>query len=110
MATRGKSTPDETPEQAPTSGVAASPEQQPNPAVIRTQQYDAGEGWEVGQRAPQDAFRALDASGSGAPSGPVVHEHPGGYARQIAVKGQVVTEGVRRELDAAEQTDESEQG
>ncbi|MEU7381546.1 hypothetical protein AB0A91_16390 [Streptomyces sp. NPDC042207] len=76
--------------------------EQPNPAVISTRQYDAGEGWEVGQRAPQDAYRALDAAGTGAPSGPVVHEHPGGYARQIVTKGSVITEGVKRELDAAE--------
>lgn len=101
MATRSSKTPE--PEQ--------TPEQQPNPAVIRTQQYDAGEGWEVGQRAPQDAFRALDDQGTGAPSGPVVHQHPGGYARQIVTKGAVITEGVKRELDAAEaEQSEGEQG
>ena len=101
MATRSSKTPE--PEQ--------SPEQQPNPAVIRTQQYDAGEGWEVGQRAPQDAIRALDPSGTGAPSGPVVHEHPGGYAYQIVAKGQAITEGAKRQLDAAEaEQSDSEQG
>ncbi|MFD1832409.1 hypothetical protein ACFSJS_22575 [Streptomyces desertarenae] len=78
-------------------------------ATVRTQEYDAGEGWQVGQRAPQDAYRALDAQGTGAPTGPVVHTHPGGYARLIVAKGQVVTEGVRRELDAAE-NDESGEG
>lgn len=87
-ARQSKSTPDE-PESMPAS-------------TIRTQQYDAGEGWEVGQRAPKDAFRALAENGSGGVTGPVVHTHPGGYARQIVVKGQVVTAGVRRELDAAE--------
>jgi hypothetical protein len=99
MAARSKST-DETPD---------IPEQ-PTAAVVRTQEYAAGEGWDVGQTAPSDAFRALDAAGTGEPTGPVVHSHPGGYARQIVAKGQVITEGVRRELDAAEDTGESEQG
>ncbi|NEB83967.1 hypothetical protein G3I43_07210 [Streptomyces anulatus] len=71
-------------------------------ATVRPQEYDAGVGWEIGQKAPEDAFRALDGAGSGGVSGPVVHTHPGGYARQIVVKGQVVTAGARRELDAAE--------
>lgn len=84
--------------------------EQPNPAVVRTREYAAGDGWEVGQRAPQDAFRALDAAGTGEPTGPVVHEHPGGYARQIVAKGGLVTEGVKRELDAVEQDDESDEG
>ena len=86
--------------------------EQPAAAVVQPQQYDAGTGWEVGQTAPEDAFRALDASGSGAPTGPVVHSHPGGYARLIVAKGGTVTEGVRRELDAAEEQPaaESDQG
>ncbi|ONI48632.1 MULTISPECIES: hypothetical protein [unclassified Streptomyces] len=77
-------------------------------ATIRTQEYDAGTGWEIGQRAPEDAFRALDGAGTGGVTGPVVHTHPGGYARQIAVKGQVVTAGARRELDAAEAEQDGE--
>ncbi|RMB85620.1 hypothetical protein [Streptomyces shenzhenensis] len=89
MATTRKSTPDESTEQ-------------PNAAVVRTQEYAAGEGWAVGQHAPEDAFRALDAAGTGEPTGPVVPTHPGGYARQIVAKGGLITEGVKRELDAAE--------
>ncbi|WP_405554333.1 hypothetical protein [Streptomyces sp. NBC_01171] len=91
--------PDETPTSAP---------EQPPAAAVRTQEYSAGTGWEVGQTAPSDAFRALDAAGTGSPTGPVVHEHPGGYARQIVAKGGQITEGVRRELDDAER--ENEQG
>ncbi|MFD7066078.1 hypothetical protein ACFV97_02455 [Streptomyces sp. NPDC059913] len=72
------------------------------PAAVRTQEYAPGVGWEVGQLAPEDAYRALDGQGHGAPVGPVVHTHPGGYARQIVTAGALVTEGVRRELDAAE--------
>lgn len=78
------------------------PEQTAPAATIRTQEYSAGTGWEVGQTAPEDAFRALDVSGSGEPTGPVVNKHPGGYARQIVTKGALITEGVRRELDGAE--------
>jgi hypothetical protein len=84
--------------------------EQPNPAVVRTREYASGEGWSVGQAAPQDAFRALDATGTGEPTGPVVHEHPGGYARQIVAKGGLITDGVKRELDAAKSDDESDEG
>ncbi|MFJ5802683.1 hypothetical protein [Streptomyces decoyicus] len=72
------------------------------PAAVRTQEYAAGTGWDVGQSAPSDAYRALDSAGSGEPVGPVVHSHPGGYARQIVAKGGLVTEGVKRDLDAAD--------
>ncbi|PVE04669.1 hypothetical protein [Streptomyces scopuliridis] len=71
-------------------------------ATVRTQEYAAGTGWQVGQTAPEDAYRSLDGHGHNTPVGPVVHEHPGGHARQIVTKGAVVTDGVRRELDAAE--------
>ncbi|MFF7879117.1 hypothetical protein ACFZDM_33390 [Streptomyces californicus] len=81
---------------------AEQPEQTPPPATIRTQEYDAGVGWEVGQHAPADAYRALDGDGHGTPTGPVVPSHPGGYARLVVAKGALVTEGVRSELDAAE--------
>ncbi|MFI6639954.1 hypothetical protein [Streptomyces sp. NPDC050504] len=80
---------------------STDPEQAPA-ATVRTQEYDGGTGWQVGQRAPQDAYRALDAAGTGESTGPVVHQHPGGYARQIVAAGGLVTDGVRRELDAAE--------
>ncbi|MCX4601209.1 hypothetical protein OG402_11990 [Streptomyces anulatus] len=79
------------------------PEETAPAATVRPQEYSAGTGWEVGQTAPEDAFRALDVSGSGEPTGPVVNTHPGGYARQIVTKGALVTAGVRRELDEAEQ-------
>ena len=88
---------------------AEQPEQAAPAATIRTQEYDGGTGWDVGQRAPEDAFRALAEDGSGAVTGPIVHKHPGGYARQIVAKGGLVTAGVKRELDAAE-ADENEQG
>ncbi|MCM2427382.1 hypothetical protein [Streptomyces sp. RKAG337] len=78
-------------------------------ATVRPQQYAAGTGWDVGQTAPSDAFRALDSAGSGEPTGPVVHTHPGGYARQIVAKGGLVTEGVHRELAAAPAADESDE-
>ncbi|MFE7370140.1 hypothetical protein [Streptomyces anulatus] len=82
---------------------AEQPEQTPPAATVRTQEYAAGTGWDVGQTAPEDAFRALGGEGMTTPVGPVVHEHPGGYARQVVTKGGLVTDGVRRELDKAEQ-------
>lgn len=88
--------------------MAARKETEQAAATVRTQEYAAGTGWQIGEKAPEDAFRALDEQGSGGVTGPVVHTHPGGYARQIAVKGQTITAGARRELDAAEA--ESEQG
>ncbi|MFD3310067.1 hypothetical protein [Streptomyces sp. NPDC058694] len=89
---------------------ADAAEEQPNAAVVSTREYSGGEGWAVGQAAPADAFRALDSAGSGDQVGPVVHTHPGGYARQIVAKGGLITEGVKRELDAGEKSDDSEQG
>ncbi|MFE3004240.1 MULTISPECIES: hypothetical protein [unclassified Streptomyces] len=77
-------------------------EQTPPAAMVRTQEYSAGTGWEIGQTAPEDAYRALDGDGHNTPTGPVVSSHPGGYARLIVAKGAQVTDGVRRELDAAE--------
>ncbi|WP_069743040.1 hypothetical protein [Streptomyces sp. EN23] len=85
---------------------AGQPEETPA-ATVRTQEYAAGTGWDVGQTAPKDAFRALGGEGMTTPVGPVVHEHPGGYARQIVTKGGRVTQGVRRELDAAERDGEA---
>jgi hypothetical protein len=71
-------------------------------ATVRTQEYGAGVGWDIGQTAPDNAYRTLDAAGTGGPTGPVVHTHPGGYARQIVAKGGLITEGVKRELDTAD--------
>ncbi|GAA2112466.1 hypothetical protein GCM10009759_55200 [Kitasatospora saccharophila] len=71
-------------------------------AAVRPREYAAGTGWDVGQSAPDDAYRALDPDGTGAPVGPVVHTHPGGYAVQIVAKGALVTESVARALAAAD--------
>lgn len=85
-------------------------DEQPNAAVVSTREYAGGAGWDVGQAAPRDAFRALDTSGTGEQVGPVLHEHPGGYARQIVAKGGLITESVKRELEAGDKSAESEQG
>lgn len=92
-----------------TAGADETPEQ-PNAAVVSTRQYAGGQGWDVGQNAPDDAYRALDTAGTGEPVGPVLHTHPGGYARQIVAKGGLITEGVKRELEAGDTADEGEQG
>jgi hypothetical protein len=77
------------------------PQEQPNPAVVRTQEYAAGTGWDIGQTAPEAAYRQLGGEGMTTPVGPVVNKHPGGHARLIVAKGGLVTAGVKRELDAA---------
>lgn len=82
--------------------MAAAKSSTPN-EKIQPQEYAAGEGWDVGNTAPSDAYRALDGDGYNTPVGPVVYSHPGGFARQIVVKGGLITEGVKAELDAAEQ-------
>ncbi|MEE4491611.1 hypothetical protein [Streptomyces sp. BE230] len=84
----------------------AARKEEPPQATVRPQEYAAGTGWEIGQTAPEDAYRALGGDGHAAPVGPVLATHPGGHARLIVVKGAVVTEGARRELDAAEQDGE----
>ena len=77
---------------------------------VRPQEYAAGEGWDVGNTAPSNAYRALDRSGGGVLTGPVVYAHPGGHARLIVAKGGLVTDGVKRELDAAEGDDADGEG
>lgn len=89
---------------------ADAADEQPNAAVVSTREYAGGTGWDVGQAAPDDAYRALDSAGSGEQVGPVLHEHPGGFARQIVAKGGLITEGVKRELEAGDKSAEGEQG
>ncbi|WNI15571.1 hypothetical protein [Actinacidiphila sp. ITFR-21] len=101
MADSPTTTPPTEPEKTPPPAAAPAPLP---PATVRPQEYAAGAGWDVGQTAPEDAFRALDTADFATPTGPVVHRHPGGYARQIVAKGAVITEGVRRELDAADES------
>jgi hypothetical protein len=89
-------TPDAPPaEAAPDPAPAALP-----PATVRPREYVTGIGWEVGQPAPTDAYRALDKDGQ--LDGPAVIAHPGGGAVQIIVAGALVTEGVVRALTAAD--------
>lgn len=86
---------------------APAPAATPPQAAVAPQQYAAGTGWEAGQIAPADQYRATDDHG--VPVGPVTETHPGGRARLIVTKGATVTNGVRAELDAA-QADQDAQG
>lgn len=70
-------------------------------ATVAPQQY-SGTGWQVGDTAPSDAYRALDDTG--APTGPVVSTHPGDRAVQIVAEGGQITDGVRQQLDAAQES------
>jgi hypothetical protein len=69
--------------------------------------FTAADGWKEGEPAPADAFRAL-AEDRQTPDGPVVDTHPGGYARQIAAKGQTVTAEMLAELRSAPTADEEQ--
>ncbi|MGL5909812.1 MAG: hypothetical protein ACRCZP_07415 [Phycicoccus sp.] len=74
-----------------------APEQAAPAATVRTQQYDAGTGWEVGQRAPADRY--VSVGPDGLPTGkPSETPEPGEYASQVVVKGDVVTPLVRARL------------
>lgn len=98
--------PDTVPDPEPTEPTEETPDEQPNAAVVAPRQYQGGSGWAVGQNAPEDAYRALGGEDHATPVGPVVHTHPGGFARLIAAKGGLITDGVKRELESGK----SEQG
>jgi hypothetical protein len=96
--------------EAPEVDQTPESEEQPNAAIVAPREYAGGPGWDIGQAAPEDAYRALGGEDHATPVGPVVHQHPGGYARLIAAKGGMITEGVKRELEAGDKSAEGEQG
>jgi hypothetical protein len=75
---------------------------------MAARRFTAAEGWKEGEPAPSDAFRALGEDRQ-TPDGPVVDTHPGGYARQIAAKGQTVTAEMLAELRSAPAPEAEEQ-
>jgi hypothetical protein len=62
--------------------------------------FTAADGWKDGEPAPADAYRALDDDRR-TPVGPVLDEHPGGYARRIVAEGEPVTADILSELRGA---------
>ena len=69
----------------------------PAPSTVATARYADGKGWGVGQAAPEDQYMELD--GNGQPTGKASSKPPEGkYATQVAVKGDVVTDTMRRTL------------
>jgi hypothetical protein len=70
--------------------------------------FTAADGWKDGEPAPADAFRALGEDRR-TPVGPVLDEHPGGYARRIVAEGETVTATVLAELRGAPAPDAAEQ-
>jgi hypothetical protein len=70
--------------------------------------FTAAEGWKDGQPAPAAAYRALDTDRR-TPAGPVLDEHPGGYARLIVAEGEPVTADILAELRGAPAPDGDEQ-
>ena len=85
--------------QASTERPAEQPAEQPQPATIAVARYDAGEGWEVGQRAPSDQYVEIGQDGAPVKDAKPTSKAPAGkYATQVAVKGDVVTQVMRRAL------------
>ncbi|MFJ4649477.1 hypothetical protein ACIP6Q_39085 [Streptomyces bobili] len=70
--------------------------------------FTAADGWKDGEPAPAAAYRALGTDRE-TPDGPVLDEHPGGYARLIVAEGQTVTADILTELRAAPAPADSEQ-
>jgi hypothetical protein len=87
MAARSSKTPDETPESQPMQ-------------AVRPQQYSGGEGWELGQTAPEDRFRQIGDDGQfiGEPQAKV---SGGGRWVQVVTKGSPITPDVQRGLAPA---------
>jgi hypothetical protein len=84
-----------------------TPEQQPQQAV-RPQQYSGGQGWQLGQVAPEDRFRQVDDDGA------FIGEakssaRGGGRWVQVVTKGAPITADVIRGLAPAED-DKSAEG
>jgi hypothetical protein len=78
-------------------------------ATVAPATYDAPEGWEVGNAAPADRYRELNPDGSYTDAKPTDKAPAGKYARQVAAKGDIVTEAIRTDLglndDAADDAD-----
>jgi len=91
MAARSKST-DETPEQPPMQ-------------AVRPQEYSGGEGWELGQTAPEDRFRQIDDDGRFIGE-PQASARGGGRWVQVVTKGSPITSDVLRGLAPAEEQSE----
>jgi hypothetical protein len=89
MAARGSKSTDETPDAQPMQ-------------AVRPQQYSGGEGWELGQVAPEDRFRKIDDDGNfvGEPASSV---KGGGRWVQVVTKGSPITPDVLRGLAPAEE-------
>lgn len=62
---------------------------------VRQVQYADGEGWGIGQGAPEDRY--IEIGPDGADVGKPVKTPPKGkYARQVAIKGAPITADARR--------------
>lgn len=88
MAARSSKAPDDQP-------------QQPMQAV-RPQQYSGGEGWELGQFAPEDRFRQIDDDGQFIGEAQSSAKGGGRWV-QVVTKGSPITPDVLRGLAPAEE-------
>lgn len=69
----------------------------PRQSKIRPQEYIRGTGWQAGDRAPTNAYRATDTNGL--PVGPVVYEPPPGRGVLLVTVGTQISEHTARLLD-----------
>lgn len=68
------------------------------PAHVAVQRYAPAQGWEVGNAAPEDRYAAIDETGQ--VTGKLSKTPAKGYGRQIAAKGDVITQAVADQLAA----------
>ncbi|MFJ4649478.1 hypothetical protein ACIP6Q_39090 [Streptomyces bobili] len=78
-----------------------TPETQQPQQAVRPQQYSGGEGWELGQVAPEDRYRQIADDGSFmGEAAPKVSG--GGRWVQVVTKGSPITPDVQRGLAPAD--------
>jgi hypothetical protein len=85
-----------------------STDEQPQ-ATVRPQQYSGGEGWELGQTAPEDRFRQIDDDGQFIGEA-TTSTKGGGRWVQVVTKGSPITRDVLRGLAQADNEQPAEGG
>lgn len=72
----------------------------PTPAVVQPQRYLAPEGWELGQRAPENMYAPVGVDGQ-PDLDKLSSEPPEGYGVQLVAKGDTVTSAMLRSIGRA---------
>lgn len=69
----------------------------PPQQAVQPHEYGRGIGWDVGDRAPANAYRATDVNGHA--TGPVLYERPTGRGVLIVTAGTQISQHTARLLD-----------